>query len=401
MKVDYVIIGGGLVGLSTAYNLLVTKPGSSVRVLEKEPHVSLHQSSRNSGILHSGIQYQPGSSKARLCIEGRKLLLDFAAQHSVPYSLCGQLIVALTETQKVDLQRLYNQGKENGLNPTLLVGDDVRKREPHVRGIAGLWIPEAGIIDFTALAEALAAEVRRLGGVIATQARVHAATRTGSGWIIEGNFPLIHAQYAINCAGLHSDRIARIFGDRTDERIIPFRGEYYVLREEAQGVCKSIVSTLADADLPFVGVRFTPRLDGSIECGPQTVLALAREGYSWNVINIRDIFRMVRAAGFRKLISSNWRVGYTEFTRTFSKETFATALQQLLPDIEKEDLVPGRSGVRAQVVRPDGTLEEDFVLKQSPYILHVLNAPSPGATACLALGREITHRIVYGGEPSF
>ncbi len=401
MKVEYVIIGGGLVGLSTAYNLLVAKPGSSVRVLEKEPHISLHQSSRNSGIIHSGIQYQAGSSKARLCVEGRAMLMDFATKHSVPLSLCGQLIVALSESQQAALLKLFDQGRENGLNPILLSGDEIKKREPHVQGLSGLWIPEAGIMDFTALAEALAVEIRQLGGVIATQARVKAATRTGVGWIIEGNFPLIHGQYAINCAGLHSDRVARIFGDRTEERIIPFRGEYYVLKEETQGVCKSIVSTIADADLPFVGVRFTPRLDGSIECGPQTVLALAREGYSWNAVNIRDIFRMIRASGFRRLISSNWRVGYTEFARTFSKETFAKALQQLIPDIEKDDLVPGRSGVRAQVVKPDGTLEEDFVLKQSPYVIHVLNAPSPGATACLALGKEIANRILYGGEPSF
>lgn len=398
MKSDYVIIGGGLVGLSTAYQILKTKPGVSLCVLEKETTVASHQSTRNSGVLHTGVYYKPGSFKAQLCVEGRRSVIDFAQEHGVVHSICGKLIVATSEDELGQLKNLHTRAQNNGVNVSLLSPSEIKEREPHVSGVGGLWVPNAGVIDFAGLAHALVREITRLGGNVITNARLRAATRMGSGWILSGTFDLIHAGYVVNCAGLHSDSVARKFGDRTEGRIVPFRGEYYVLRESARKLCNTLIYPVPDPRFPFLGVHFTRRFDGSVECGPNAVLALAREGYSWSEVNVRDMLRMIRFSGFRRLIGRHWKMGAGEMYRSLSKGAFVRALQKLVPDVTAADLVPGGSGVRAQVVRPDGSLEEDFSFKESPFVTHVLNAPSPAATSCLAIGAEITRRVVDSVE---
>ena len=392
------IIGGGLVGLSTAYQILKTKPGVSLCVLEKETTVASHQSTRNSGVLHTGVYYKPGSFKAQLCVEGRRSVIDFAQEHGVVHSICGKLIVATSEDELGQLKNLHTRAQNNGVNVSLLSPSEIKEREPHVSGVGGLWVPNAGVIDFAGLAHALVREITRLGGNVITNARLRAATRMGSGWILSGTFDLIHAGYVVNCAGLHSDSVARKFGDRTEGRIVPFRGEYYVLRESARKLCNTLIYPVPDPRFPFLGVHFTRRFDGSVECGPNAVLALAREGYSWSEVNVRDMLRMIRFSGFRRLIGRHWKMGAGEMYRSLSKGAFVRALQKLVPDVTAADLVPGGSGVRAQVVRPDGSLEEDFSFKESPFVTHVLNAPSPAATSCLAIGAEITRRVVDSVE---
>ena len=394
MKSDYVIIGGGLVGLSTAYQILRAKPGVSLHVLEKESSVATHQSTRNSGVIHTGIYYKPNSYKARLCVEGRRSVIDFAREHGVTHSICGKLIVATSDSQLEQLKTLHSRAQSNGVDVQLLSPGQIKEREPYVAGVGGLWVPNAGVIDFGGLANALVAEIRRLGGEIITDAKLTAATLTGQGWLLEGTFPFMAAGFVVNCAGLHSDTVARIFGDRTGGRIIPFRGEYYVLRESARKLCNTLIYPVPDPRFPFLGVHFTRRFDDSVECGPNAVLALAREGYSWKDVNVRDISRMVRFSGFRRLIMKHWKMGMGEMYRSASKAAFVRALQKLVPSVTADDLLPGGSGVRAQVVRRDGSLEEDFSFKQSPFVLHVLNAPSPAATSCLAIGREITEKVL-------
>jgi L-2-hydroxyglutarate oxidase len=394
MRCDYAIIGGGLVGLSTAYQILKTKPGTSLCVLEKESAVASHQSTRNSGVIHTGIYYKPGSYKARLCVEGRRAVIEFAQEHGVVHSICGKLIVATTNEELGQLTNLHARGQSNGVDVSLLSSSEIREREPHVAGVGGLWVPNAGVIDFAGLAQALVKETTRLGGTVITNAKLRAATRMGVGWILSGTFDLIHAEYVINCAGLHSDSVARKFGDRTEGRIVPFRGEYYVLRESARKLCNTLIYPVPDPRFPFLGVHFTRRFDGSVECGPNAVLALAREGYSWREFNTRDVLRMIRFSGFRRLIGKHWKMGAEEMYRSLSKGAFVRALQKLVPEVTAADLEPGGSGVRAQVVRPDGSLEEDFSFKESPFVTHVLNAPSPAATSCLAIGAEITQRVM-------
>jgi L-2-hydroxyglutarate oxidase len=394
MKSDYVVIGGGLVGLSTAYQLLLARPGSSVQVLEKEGSVALHQSTRNSGVVHTGVYYKPGTYKAKLCTEGRRLLLEFADRHGVSHSICGKLIVATTKEQLEQLKNLLNRGQTNGVDTKLISADELKEREPYVAGVGALLVPQAGVIDFAGVAKALVNEITRLGGEVVVNAKLLAATRMGDGWILEGSFPFMHAGYVVNCAGLHSDSVARKFGDRTEGRIVPFRGEYYILRESARKLCNTMIYPVADPKFPFLGVHFTRRFDGTVEAGPNAVLAMAREGYSWTDVNIRDLLRMARFAGFRRLIARHWRMGTEEMYRSLSKAAFVKALQKLVPSVTSEDLIPGSAGVRAQVVKPDGSLEEDFSFEESPYVLHVLNAPSPAATSCLSIGSEIARRVV-------
>lgn len=397
MKSDYVVIGGGLVGLSTAYQILKAKPGASLCVLEKESQVALHQSTRNSGVLHTGIYYKPGSYKARLCVEGRRSVLEFAQEHNVTHSICGKLIVATSDDQLNQLKNLHARAHSNGVDVSLLSPEQMKEREPYVAGVGGLWVPHAGVIDFAGLAQALVKEITRMGGQVLTNAKLRAATRTGEGWLLTGTFDIIHAGYVVNCAGLHSDSVARKFGDRTAGRIIPFRGEYYVLRDSARKLCNTLIYPVPDPRFPFLGVHFTRRFDNSVECGPNAVLALAREGYSWGDVNFRDLMRMVRFGGFRRLIMNHWKMGAGEMYRSLSKAAFTRALQRLVPAVTEDDLLPGGSGVRAQVVRPDGSLEEDFAFHESPFVTHVLNAPSPAATSCLAIGREITNQVVKLG----
>jgi L-2-hydroxyglutarate oxidase len=386
------VIGGGLVGLASAYQLLLSKPSSKVLVLEKESEVASHQSTRNSGVVHTGVYYKPGSYKSQLCTEGRLSILEFAKQHNVTHSLCGKLIVATSHDQVERLKNLHQRAVANGVNLELLSAEGLKEREPYVAGVQALWVPGAGVIDFEGVARALVAEITRLGGEVRVNARLEKASKEPAGWILEGTFQEIAAHFVINCAGLFSDRIARLFGDKPSGKIVPFRGEYYLLRDEARKLCRGLIYPVPDPRFPFLGVHFTRRFDDSVECGPNAVLALAREGYSWAAINAGDTAGMFAFNGFRKLILKHWKMGCAEIYRSLSKAAFTRALQRLVPSVTEDDLVPAGAGVRAQVVKPDGGLEEDFSFLRSDNVLHVLNAPSPAATSCLAIGRVIVEQ---------
>lgn len=393
MKYDCVVIGGGLVGLASAYQLLLAKPSAKLLVLEKEASVAQHQSTRNSGVIHTGVYYKPGSYKSQLCTEGRLSLLEFAQRHNITHSLCGKLIVATSEREVERLKSLHQRAISNGVALELLSAAALKEKEPHVAGLQALWVPGAGVIDFGGVARALVDEIKRMGGDVLVGARVAAAAREEADWILEGTFPQIKARYVINCAGLYSDRIARLFGDNPPGAIVPFRGEYYLLKERARGLCRSLIYPVPDPRFPFLGVHFTRRFDDSVECGPNAVLALAREGYSWTAVNTRDVASMFGFKGFHSLILKHWKMGCAEIYRSLSKAAFVRALQRLVPSVTEDDLLPADAGVRAQVVKPDGGLEEDFSFLRSVNVLHVLNAPSPAATSCLAIGRVVVEQL--------
>lgn len=393
-KRDCVIIGGGLVGLSAAYNFLLARPGSCVCVLEKESKVAAHQSTRNSGVIHTGVYYKPDSYKAQLCVSGRRALLDFASQHNVTHSICGKLIVATSPSEMAQLTALYARGQKNHVRVELLNQQEMLEREPAVCGLGALWVPDAGVIDFQGVARALVGQITALGGEVLMGAQLASASREGHSWNLSGSFPDITASFVVNCAGLFSDRVARMFGNLPDGRIVPFRGEYYVLKETARNLCRGLIYPVPDPRFPFLGVHFTRRFDGSVECGPSAVLAFSREGYSWRHFRSPDVLEMLRFSGFRNFAVRHWRMGAHEIYRSLRKQAFVHALRKLVPSITEDDLVPGGAGVRAQLVRPSGELEQDFAFSEAPGALHVLNAPSPAATSCLAIGRILIERIL-------
>lgn len=391
---DHTIIGGGLVGLGVAYQLLVKRPGSAVLVLEKEPTLATHQSTRNSGVIHTGIYYKPGSYKAKLCAAGRLSILQFAQQHNIRHSICGKLIVATNQQELERLGTLRSKADSNHVEAHNLSAEQLREYEPHVAGVGGLWVPGAGVIDFAGVAGALQSEIQRMGGTIKTNWKVESATHSQGRWNIASSQESIASKFVINCAGLYSDRIATTFGTTPSGQIIPFRGEYYLLADKARHLCRALIYPVPDPRFPFLGVHFTRRFDGTVECGPNAVLAFAREGYRWADISMTDLTHMAAYQGFRKLALTHWRMGCTEFYRSLSKAAFVKALQRLIPEVTAADLLPAGAGVRAQVVRPDGSLEDDFAFAEGPGILSVLNAPSPAATSCLAIGAEVVGRVL-------
>jgi L-2-hydroxyglutarate oxidase LhgO len=320
-------------------------------------------------------------------------MLEFAQKHNITHSMCGKLIVATSADEVERLNNLHQRAVSNGVNLELLSAEALKEKEPYVAGVQGLWVPGAGVIDFGGVARALVAEISRLGGEVRVNARLEKATKDGAGWALEGNFPQIATNFVINCAGLFSDRIAAMFDDTPPGNIVPFRGEYYVLKDEARKLCRSLIYPVPDPRFPFLGVHFTRRFDDSVECGPNAVLAFAREGYSWSAINAGDTASMFGFKGFRKLILKHWKMGCGEMYRSVSKAAFVRALQRLVPSVTTDDLVPAGAGVRAQVVKPDGGLEEDFSFLRSANALHVLNAPSPAATSCLAIGRVVVEQV--------
>jgi L-2-hydroxyglutarate oxidase LhgO len=401
MRYDFVIIGAGLVGLATAYRILQRTPQAKVIVLEKEPRVAAHQSGRNSGVVHTGVYYKPGSLKSTLCTEGRRELIEFARAHGISYQERGKLIVATRPEELPRLATLHERAQTNGVVAVeLLSPEQMRDREPHVAGIQGLWVPGAGTIDFFGVALALVQEIVARGGEVRLQACVEHASHTEQEWQLVGNFAPITTGFVVNCAGLFSDTVARRLGGSPTGEIIPFRGEYYLLTEQAQHLCRGLIYPVPDPSFPFLGVHFTRRHDDSVECGPNAVLALAREGYSWTTVRGSELIQAVRSTGFQRLALKHWRMGLAEIHRSLSKAAFVRSLQRLVPTVRAEDLLPSPAGVRAQVVRPDGTLEEDFAFENGPQALHVLNAPSPAATSCLAIGRIISERVVPATLPT-
>lgn len=393
-RADVVVIGAGIVGLTAAYALLGREPNWRVVVLEKEAGVARHQSGRNSGVIHSGAFYKPGSAKARLCVRGRELLLRYLDAHGLPYRLCGKLVVASADSERPRLAALLERAKANGIpGVERMDAAALTRHEPAARGVEAVHIPTTGIVDYALVARNLVHEIERRGGAIELRTQVLGFRRESGPVRVETSQGVVQARFVVNCAGLQSDEIARLAGDPPDVRIIPFRGEFYSVRRERGLTLAGPVYPAPHPTLPFVGIHATPTLDGAVEAGPNAVLALAREGYTRGRVRLRDLASTFTYPGFPRLV---WRLGRTaieEEFRSLSRERFAADLSRMIPGISAEDLRPRDAGVRAQAVAPDGRLLDDFAWGQSDRFLHVLNAPSPAATSSFAIAEQIAMQV--------
>lgn len=382
-------------GLATADALLAAAPGVRVILLEAEGQVAAHQTGHNSGVIHSGLYYRPGSLKATTCAEGREAMYAFCDESAVPTRRCGKLVVATRESQLAALNTLEERGRANGLKDMRrLSGDDVRRVDPAVRAIAGLWVAETGVVDFAAVARALGERVRRSGAELRTDSRVADVRQNGTATRLLTRSGDVIARLVVNCAGLQSDRVARLCGVDPGVAIVPFRGEYYELRPERADLVRNLVYPVPDPELPFLGVHFTRRIDGRVEAGPNAVLALKREGYGRLSFAARDAVATLGYPGFWRLARRFWRTGIAEVARSFSKRLFVRALQELVPSVTGADLRWGGCGVRAQAVDRSGRLLDDFHIVEGETGVHVVNAPSPAATASLSIGRQIARRVL-------
>jgi len=389
MKYDIAIIGGGIVGCATALAFSQTQKCSLI-VLESENRLAYHQSGNNSGVIHAGLYYEPGSLKARMCVEGREALYAFCREHNIRYEKCGKLVVAVSEEQLPYLGQLAERGKANGIAGIVkLDASAIKEHEPHSAGIAGLYVPVTGIVDYIEVVEAYADLIRKNGGEIRTDTRVNNIIRENDGLRLLTTQGEIECRNLINCAGLYSDRVARFAGLKPGLQIIPFRGEYYTIKPEKRYLVRNLIYPVPDPRFPFLGVHFTRRVDGAIEAGPNAVLAFSRQGYSHSQISFLELANMVLYPGFWKMARKHWRMGLDEFHRSLNKSSFVKELQKLLPDIQKDDITAGGAGIRAQALEPDGSLVDDFRIVEAENMIHVLNAPSPAATASLKIGEYI------------
>jgi len=393
MRADVIVVGGGIVGLATAWQLQLLHPRDRIVVLEKESDLGLHQSGRNSGVLHTGIYYRPGSAKAVNCTAGRLAMIEFCRENDVPFEVCGKLIVATDDTELPRLAELAQRAAANGIEYEELDADGLRAIEPHVRGVAGLRVPGAGIVDYRAVTRVLGELLRAAGAQIETGCRVRSMRPTGDGVIVHTDRGEFSSARAVNCAGLHSDRVMRASGATPPVQIVPFRGEYYELRDEARELCRHLIYPVPDPSFPFLGVHFTRTIDGHVEAGPNAVLAFAREGYTLGTISPGDVLETFGHRGFRRLAAQHWRVGMGEFWRSMNKRAFVHALQRLVPELRGRDLVPAPAGVRAQAITNEGTLADDFLIEHVQSVVHVCNAPSPAATSSLAIGARIAAEV--------
>ncbi len=392
-RYDIAVIGGGIVGLATAWQILGRWPRLRLAVLEKEKEVASHQSGHNTGVLHAGIYYRPGSLKARLCREGKAAIERFASERGIPFRRCGKVIVAVDETELPRLAVLKQRAVANGVEGIEEIGPErLREIEPNVSGLRALHSPETGIIDFRQVALALASEVRERGGAILAGRRVEAISENGGERILATTGGDISARSLLSCAGLHSDRVAGMTGEAGDLRIVPFRGDYWTLKPEARHLVRALVNPVPDPRFPFLGVHFSRRLNGEVLVGPNAVLAFAREGYTLGTISPRDLTGTLAWPGFRRLMIEYFSTGVREMWLDLWKPAWVRALQRYLPALSGAMLAPGPSGVRAQAVTRDGALLDDFSFVEGPNVLHVRNAPSPGATASLAIGRHLAEK---------
>ena len=391
---DVAIFGAGIVGLATGYRLQQSDPSLRIVVLEKEPRVAEHQTGHNSGVLHSGIYYKPGSLKAINCREGKLAMQEFCQQHAIPYELCGKVIVAIDESELESLQKIYERGQQNGVQCEVIDAERLRELEPHAAGIRAIHVPEAGIVDYRAVCEKLEELLKQAGAQFHFNAAVSRIEEAGSISRVEAGSEQIEARLLINCCGLHCDRVGRIGGDRPSMRIVPFRGEYFELRPERQHLCRNLIYPVPDPKFPFLGVHFTRMIGGGVECGPNAVLAFAREGYRRTHFNLRDLWDSLTYPGFARMSLRHWKMGAGEMWRSFSKAAFVRALQRLMPEIQAEDLLEAPAGVRAQAVQADGNLVDDFLVSDSSNMINVYNAPSPAATASLNIGKLLAERAL-------
>lgn len=393
---DLAIIGGGIIGLATAMEVTQRYPRLRLVVLEKEEQLAAHQTGHNSGVIHSGIYYKPGSLKAQTCVTGAQALVTFCDQHGIPYERCGKVVVATTAEELPRLEELYRRGTANGVVGMEMIGPErLRELEPHATGIKALHVPSTGIIDFPRVARTYAKLVQEQGGEIRLRHQVNRIVQTNEGLMVETSQGTVATQYLVNCAGLLCDRVARMTGASPDMQIVPFRGEYYTMAPHRRSLVKNLIYPVPDPALPFLGVHFTRTIDGLVEAGPNAVLAFAREGYKKSDFVPRDLRETLTFSGFWKMARRYWYTGMGEVVRSFNKAAFVKALQRLLPELTADDLQPGGSGVRAQAIASSGALVDDFVFSVTGKALHVLNAPSPGATASLAIGQMI---VAKAGE---
>lgn len=389
-KYDIGVIGGGIIGLATAMRLAQEFPRYKVVVLEKEPEIAQHQTGHNSGVIHAGIYYAPGSQKANFCSTGGKLLRQFCDERGIPYEMCGKVIVATSESELPGLQELYRRGTANGAEGLEVIGPErLKELEPHAAGVKAIWSPNTGIIDYRKVASAYATEMRESGGDLFTGTQVMAIARRDGALFLETSKGEVQARYIINCAGLHADKVARMMGVDIGVRIVPFRGEYFSIRPDRAHLVRGLIYPVPNPRLPFLGVHFTRRITGEVEAGPNAVLAFAREGYRKTSFNLGDVIGTLGYTGFWRMARTYWKTGVDEQYRSIFKKVFLRSLQTLVPEIQMEDLVEPGAGVRAQAVNRKGQLLQDFSIAETQNAIHVLNAPSPGATSSLTISRYI------------
>lgn len=395
MKFDFIIVGAGIVGLATALKIQEKNPKKKILIIEKESKVAAHQTGNNSGVIHSGIYYKPGSLKAKNCVYGYKLLLDFCDQHNVKYDLCGKVIVAVDQSEVNYLDVLIERGTANGLkNLGKITKEEINEIEPHVNGIAGIFVPQTGIIDYKEVSEKYVELILSNCGILNLNEEVINFNEKEKFVEVITNKSVYTADAVITCAGLHSDKVAKKSHPNLDLKIIPFRGEYYKIKDERKYLVKNLVYPVPDPAFPFLGVHFTRMIDGGVEAGPNAVLAFKKEGYKKSDIDLKELFEIFTWPGFQKVAKKYWKTGFGEFYRSFSKKAFVKALQRLIPEIQEDDLIPGGSGVRAQACDKTGGLLDDFSIIKNKRIVHVCNAPSPAATSSLAIGEHITSEVL-------
>ena len=395
MAHDITIAGGGIVGLATAFRLLEARPGLKLLLLEKEPKLAAHQTGNNSGVLHSGLYYQPGSAKAQCAVQGLQQMIAFCRTHGIAHDQCGKIVVATEPEELERLENLWTRGNANGLlGLRKLTPPQIKEIEPHAAGLAAIHVPQEGIVDYPAVCEKLGELIRHAGGEIRTGARVEKLIPGSAGWTIETSAGHFQSRFVIACGGLHADRLVRAAGQKPSAKIIPFRGEYYVLKKERQHLVRNLIYPVPDPKFPFLGVHFTRLIHGGIEAGPNAVLAFAREGYKWTNVNVRDLAESLCFPGLWKFLAKYPSLCGYEIRRSLSRAEFTRSLQKLVPEIRVDDIEPGGAGVRAQAMTADGKLVEDFHFEEAPGILHVVNAPSPAATASLAIGARITEKVL-------
>jgi L-2-hydroxyglutarate oxidase len=391
---NIIIVGGGIVGLATALKLGRKFPAARITVLEKEAQVGRHQTGNNSGVLHAGLYYKPGSVKARMAVEGVQEMIAFCREHAIPHEICGKLVVAVDDTEVQRLRDLQERGRQNGLQGLKwLTRSEMLEIEPHVGGVAALRVPQEGIVDYPKVCDAMLKVIAAQGGRVVTEARVTKLQPTSTGWVAATTAGDYEADFVVNCAGLHCDRVSELAGEKRDVRIVPFRGEYYKLRPGRQHLVRHLIYPVPDPQFPFLGVHFTRLIEGGVEAGPNAVLAGKREGYRKTDFSPVDLYDALSFGGLWKFLGKHKRMCWDELRRSFSRELFCRSLQRLVPDVRVEDLETGGAGVRAQAMSPDGTLVQDFSFVRGRRALHVLNAPSPAATASLTIGEEIARQM--------
>lgn len=396
MKNNYktIFIGGGIVGLSAAYKLL-QKHNNELLLLEAEDSLAKHQTGNNSGVIHSGLYYKPGSLKAKNCFIGREMLYDFCRKNDIPHDNCGKIVVATNPDEVETLRMLEQRGIQNGLTKIKRINkEQIKGYEPHANGLEALFVPYTGIVDYSEVCNKLSILINELGGEIKLNSRVLSIKSLNNKILVQTSNSEFICDYLVNCAGLHSDEIAKLSGVNSDVKIVPFRGEYYKLKKDKEYLVKNLIYPVPDPRFPFLGVHFTRMIKGGVECGPNAVLALKREGYKKSDIDISQIFDMIFFKGFWLMAKKYYKMGFEEFRRSFSKKLFTISLQKLIPDITEDDLIPGGAGVRAQALDNSGNLIDDFKIIQTKNMIHVLNAPSPAATASLSIGDTISNMII-------